>query len=134
MTFSTIFALAEESETEELYFTDEFENVDFNVGRTVTADYIEQITALQLTLEETVGAVPMGGTNVNVASLLAADDSRAAGDDRKKPTINDGYYTINGNKDIVILGNQKQQLYKYATYEWNTAASFTLLTSLTLVI
>lgn len=67
----------------------------------------------------TSNVIGVSSSNTNVA--LAQDDNG-----RKRPSLNDEYYTINGNKDIVILGSDKQSLYKNATHEWNTSASFTL--------
>lgn len=66
-------------------------------------------------------ALPLSSTASNDSYILEEHGN----DTRKNPTINNGYYTINGNKDIVILGHEKQLLYANATTEWNINASFT---------
>lgn len=58
-----------------------------------------QLIELQLTLED---MVCVSGVHTGSAMLLSSDSNA-----RKNPNITDGYYTINGNKDIVIHGYEK---------------------------
>lgn len=94
------------AELEDSYLIQQIDEEVFEAGKYITEDMIYLQAQLSLSISE--------------MSLITTNN------DRKNPTINDGYYTINGNKDIVIHGNEKQLLYTNAKDYWDLSASYTL--------
>lgn len=104
--------------SDDIPFIDPISDEELNAGDRM----LSNIERLKADTEFSINslAAPVG---LSQAAPLALT---AAGDSRKRPGTEGGYYTLNGNCDIVIHGYEKQALYSNATYEWHASASYLL--------